>query len=216
MRLLVEAIRRFWQPGRQARRGRYIRLNVLSDVPWELVCPWLFKVFPGSHIKGRSWGGRRHLFYDYTKIFNRQAPSNYVLTYSYAGPRTEYESEIEFSQGKNVAVVFFHADKTKVGVTDTEIHYTPLPKKWKGRRVLDGDESDARPLDPPNSWVGLRFKPAKQRGGKTRVGRGDLLEDPSLLKAFVIRCYLDGGQWVTELKSSDTPTYRISAAGQEA
>lgn len=55
----------------------FVRMNLLSDIPWEIMVPWLFQDFPEVE------------FYDYTKIMARD-PSrfgvkNYNLTYSYSG-----------------------------------------------------------------------------------------------------------------------------------
>lgn len=79
-------------------------------------------------------------FYDYTKIPNRKVPKNYHLTFS----RSESnDSEVlsEMSRGTNVAIVF-----------------KERPKKWMGRRVIDGDKHDFRFLDPKGIIVGLTAK----------------------------------------------------------
>jgi hypothetical protein len=106
-----------------------VRLNVLSDLPWERVFPDLFSTF--SDVQ----------FYDYTKVSGRTVPSNYHLTFS----RSETNEAIalaEYRNGKNVAVVF--SDKT-------------LPETWNGIKVLNGDETDLRFLDE-RGIVGLYAK----------------------------------------------------------
>lgn len=115
-----------------------VRLNGTSDLPFEL---WdVMQRFPNVR------------FYDYTKSTNRmlsfldgQMPKNYYLCFS----RTE-ENYIACYQALardgNVAVVF----NTWRG--------RPLPQTYYGRRVIDGDLSDLRFLDPKGVVVGLRFK----------------------------------------------------------
>lgn len=96
-------------------------------------------------------------FYDYTKVHKRmfeRLPSNYSLTFSRS--ETNHDKCIEVLRaGGNVAAVF-----------DT------LPEYWHEWRVVDGDQYDARFLDPQNVIVGLTAK-------------GDAKRDNS---GFVIRC----------------------------
>jgi hypothetical protein len=82
-------------------------------------------------------------FYDYTKVhtrFARNLPPNYSLTFS----RSESNGDVcvdLLHQGHNVAVVF---DK--------------LPTYWHDFVVINGDEYDARFLDPKGVIVGLTAK----------------------------------------------------------
>lgn len=109
-----------------------VRLNTFSDIPWETVAPWIFE--------------REVQFYDYTKRPNRTPPANYHLTFSASERTTDEEVTDLVRQGQNVAVIF----------TTTRNHL--LPTHWKGVSVVDGDESDARHLDPRGVVVGLRAK----------------------------------------------------------
>jgi hypothetical protein len=108
-----------------------VRLNVLSDIPWERVFPELFTEF--SDVQ----------FYDYTKLLTRvDVPTNYHLTYSRS--ETNEAGVIELlSAGRNVAVVF--DDKA-------------LPATWQGFEVINGDETDLRFLDKAGVVVGLYAK----------------------------------------------------------
>jgi hypothetical protein len=140
-RVLLDAV------GRHARRetphrGKpiwpFIRLNVFSDIPWELVFPDLFRIYPGVS------------FYDYTKVPARDPEREgveYDLTFSYSGRNREemlYElTRRPASKRKRVAVVFA-----------TEKH--ELPRFAWGVPVVDADVSDFRPLDPPNPGTGSR------------------------------------------------------------
>ena len=90
-------------------------------------------------------------FVDYTKIlkrarsmaFNPDHPTNWHITYS-AFEHTSIETIRSLTEsGINVSMVF--AGKT-------------LPDSYMGIRVIDGDETDLRHLDPQGVIVGLRMK----------------------------------------------------------
>lgn len=110
-----------------------VRLNGTSDVIYEQLHPELFHEF-GSCV-----------FFDYTKIGNRllhnNLPPNYHLTYS--ASEKNHETAIKVLEaGRNVALVF-----------------SPwVPSEWCGYPVIDGDEHDARFLDPSPCIVGLSAK----------------------------------------------------------
>lgn len=112
------------------------RLNLTSDLPWEKIKhdgQSVLEAFPSVP------------FYDYTKsvermseFLNDQMPINYHLTFS----RSETNAEIAWnflpSLG-NVAMVF----------------RGELPETFFGYKVIDGDETDLRFLDPGGCIVGL-------------------------------------------------------------
>jgi hypothetical protein len=114
------------------------RLNVVSDYPWEEKFPSLFTMFPGVQ------------FYDYTKILSRInnfglyfLPYNYHLTFSRSESNDKIVNQIMNKHWDvNIAVVFSG----------------PLPKIWRGRKVIDGDTTDLRFLDPRGIIVGLKAK----------------------------------------------------------
>lgn len=83
-------------------------------------------------------------FYDYTKNPNRfdKLPSNYDLTFSFDGVNIEKCKEILTKGIGRVAVVF--KDR--------------LPDTFMGFKVIDGDSSDLRFLDPEGVIVGLVAK----------------------------------------------------------
>lgn len=129
-----------------------IRLNGTSDLPFENIKVVLedryysniFEAFPNVQ------------FYDYTKNPRRALTNkigNYYLTFS----RAETKLNIEYSrnllnEGKNVAMVFskeLHEQLVKVG----KIVYNN-----REVNVIDGDETDLRFLDMPNSIVALKAK----------------------------------------------------------
>ena len=122
VRLLVHAIQRL-DP------DTYIRLNVLSDLPWELIAPWLFEMFSDRK------------FYDYTKVFGRVPPPNYYLVHSYSGYNANLCKEV-MRNGGSVAVVSMRE----------------RPDTFWGFNTINGDEHDIRPIDKPNSIVWLKLK----------------------------------------------------------
>jgi len=110
-----------------------IRINGTSDLPW--LALKLADRFPEVQ------------FYDYTKhprAYERMR-SNYHLTFSHS-ETNEADCIDCLSHGVNVAVAF----DTKRG--------QPLPKKWHGFKVIDGDLSDVRFRDRKGVVVGLRAK----------------------------------------------------------
>jgi hypothetical protein len=138
-----------------------IRLNGTSDLPFENIKVELedryysniFEAFPNVQ------------FYDYTKNPRRVLTNtigNYYLTFS----RAETKLNIEYSrnvlnEGKNVAMVFskeLHEQLVKMG----KIVYNN-----REVNVIDGDETDLRFLDMPNSIVALKAKgkAIKDNGG---------------------------------------------------
>jgi len=110
-------------------------LNGTSDIEWTRF--GIMEEFPDLQ------------FYDYTKVLNRlekEIPKNYHITFS-KNEANDVESEVALKLGANVAVVF----NTKKGEA--------LPETWKGFPVFDGDDTDARFLDPKGGYViGLRAK----------------------------------------------------------
>lgn len=138
-----------------------LRMNVLSDIRWENI--------PFPNLRTGRWS--RNVmeaypavqFYDYTKDPGRDLenlPPNYDITFSLAETTANQRHAANMlARGVNVAVVF-----------DVQAHPPkPLPREFWGVRVVDGDESDLRFLDPRPAVVGLRFK---QMAGKAAAGVG--------------------------------------------
>ncbi|MDB4314492.1 hypothetical protein N9955_00535 [bacterium] len=115
-----------------------IRLNTISDIAWEKV----------KHEGQNAFDAFSDVtFYDYTKSPQRMAafvagemPKNYHLTFSRSEEKQNQKFALSFLKSAgNVAAVF----------------RGKLPKTWNGFKVVDGDKSDARFLDPRGVVVGL-------------------------------------------------------------
>jgi hypothetical protein len=113
------------------------RLNGSSDLAWELLHSDIFRRFPKIR------------FFDYTKIPARMNrflqgadwPANYHLTFS-AHAHNHPEARRVLEHGGTVAVVF----------------WPQIPQSFWGFPVINGDEHDARFLDPAGTIVGLTAK----------------------------------------------------------
>jgi len=112
-----------------------VRLNGTSDLPWHRY------TVDGQNLMQLNPNVQ---FYDYTKVFNYldHGVKNYYVVYSYSG-ENHRECSRALSCGVNVAYVF--KDK--------------LPKKFKGRKVIDGDKHDLRFKERQcGAIIGLRAK----------------------------------------------------------
>lgn len=124
------------------------RLNGTSDLRWETMpvyrdgtrYPHIFAAFPDVQ------------FYDYTKLTNRRVEgiANYHLTFSRADGN-DADAEAALDAGMSVAWVVRDPKRP----TARRVSY---PAEYRGRPVVDGDESDLRFLDPPGAIVMLRAK----------------------------------------------------------
>ena len=134
MRDLITDIGKFVRYCENKAKLPAVRLNGTSDIQWETINidnKNIFEHFPSVQ------------FYDYTKIPTRKIAGidNYHLTWSYSEANKKY-AEYFNTINYNIAVVF----------------NGELPIYYKGREVVDGDESDLRFLDKPNVVVGLKAK----------------------------------------------------------
>ena len=111
-----------------------VRLNGTSDISWENYN--IFNDFPTVQ------------FYDYTKVYKRalmytngQFPSNYHITYSLNEDNYKLAMDI-LLKGGNISAVF----------------RKDLPKKYKGYKVINADDTDLRFTDGNNIICGLKAK----------------------------------------------------------
>lgn len=127
-----------------------LRLNVLSDLPWETIAPW---------ILARA-GARRIRTYDYTKWPTGRREGARALGYVLAESVSERTTDAALARMRRpVAVVDVGRGR-------------PLPATWHGRPVVDGDRSDARFLDPEGSAVLLRYKDVQTTRRAAAVASG--------------------------------------------
>jgi hypothetical protein len=151
--ILVSDIRATIRKAERLGMSPCIRLNGTSDLPWE-------------NIRINSKNNAMQEFndiqwYDYTKVPIRMKkflsggmPENYHLTFSRSGSNDSAVKSV-LDSGGNVAVVFRKY----------------LPADWMGKKVINGDESDLRFLDPAGVVVGLKAK------GRARSSGGDFVVD---------------------------------------
>tara|TARA_R100000773_G_scaffold30942_1_gene26426 strand:+ start:5415 stop:6122 length:708 start_codon:yes stop_codon:yes gene_type:complete len=134
MEILLDEIQRFSNYCYKKDKEPAIRLNGTSDIQWELIKYKDKNVF--EHYPNIQ-------FYDYTKIPTRKVSDidNYHLTWSYSEASDKYAKWYD-KIAYNIAVVFNGA----------------FPIYFKGREVVNGDESDLRFLDKRNVVVGLKAK----------------------------------------------------------
>jgi hypothetical protein len=129
-----------------------IRLNGTSDIRWEYVS---FELTAETARRiGRVAGMYKNImqlftdvqFYDYTKIPGRQnLPENYDITFSYSGTASYQRIvKLAIANGERMAVVFRSRDD--------------IPAEFMGMKVVDGDDSDLRHLDPQGTVVALYAK----------------------------------------------------------
>lgn len=149
----------------------YLRPNVLSDIPWELVFPDMFELFPDLQ------------FYDYTKVAGRKTgAANYDLTFSFSGSNLRLVRS-ELRTGHRVAVVFWL--ERPCGVRGIKPPCSDLEElTFLGQPVLNGDSHDFRSLDPPGSIIGLTYKVPTVSG--ERYPR-----PPKVARKFVVDTFRD-------------------------
>lgn len=155
-----------WHVGARTKSNvNLARLNVFSDVPWELVCPEMLEHC--ADLFWARWGKQLKIkgpFYDYTKIPGRKPPACYDLTFSYSG-RNVKETVSELGRGHRVAMVFVDFSK---GSRRPEELPSQVRIQGSNYKVVDGDVHDARPFDPGGVVVGLKYKAPKAAGAKVR------------------------------------------------
>ena len=131
LRLLDLDLRSMLKYANKHQRKLAVRLNVLSDLPWE-------RIFDMSKYDIQ--------FYDYTKRTERlgQMPSNYHLTLSVFEHKYLYPKAILKARetNTNIAAVF-------------DGH---IPKTFEGLPTFLGDDDDLRFLDPNPCCVALKAK----------------------------------------------------------
>tara|TARA_R100000808_G_scaffold22076_1_gene47884 strand:+ start:367 stop:1047 length:681 start_codon:yes stop_codon:yes gene_type:complete len=113
-----------------------IRMNVLSDLPWERIKVHgtkksIMELYP--HVQ----------FYDYTKVPKRVVPDNYHLTFSLSADNDREAMEEVYEYGRNLSVVTWKR-----------------PRKFYGITTVDGDKHDLTFLRPYPRVLALKPKGA--------------------------------------------------------
>tara|TARA_R110000796_G_scaffold43560_4_gene107003 strand:+ start:100 stop:831 length:732 start_codon:yes stop_codon:yes gene_type:complete len=161
--VLVTEITAFIKKAQRKGLTPLIRLNGTSDIRFENIG----FVFSGIYYRNIFEYFPDLQFYDYTKIPNREKsingiqsfPKNYDLTFSYSGADGFQKfNDRALKEGKRVAVVF---DKIE-----------NIPVTFHGRKVVSGDETDVRHLDPKNVIVALYAKGRARKDQSGFVVRG--------------------------------------------
>jgi hypothetical protein len=131
-----------------------VRPNGTSDIMWEKGHPVTRN---GTRFASIMEAFPEVQFYDYTKIFKRvdkPLPSNYSLTLSYSGANTWYGEEVwkRVHAGKaNAAVVYRSRARVEQVLADQPY------------KVIDGDETDMRFLDPQGGYVVALYAKGKAK-----------------------------------------------------
>lgn len=113
------------------------RLNGTSDINF---VPFIRKMHRRVH---------HAVFYDYTKnpLIALRAKKLHYYNVTFSRSEENIQDCLDMlKQGVNVAVVFIE----------------DLPISWAGYKVIDGDKTDARFLDPQGVVVGLKLKGSKK------------------------------------------------------
>lgn len=159
MATLVKNIQALIRKAKREGLTPVVRLNGTSDLPWEK--------FPvevdGVRYRSVIDAFPDIQFYDYTKVAGRKRAlslPNYHLTFSLAEDN-DNEAVAAIHEGYNVAVVM-----------NTKRHASK-PKTWAGYPVIDGDETDARFLDPEGGHIVALFA----KGDATKDDSG-FVRDP--------------------------------------
>jgi len=122
-------------------------------------------------------------WYDYTKDYRRALAAargalapNYSACFSWSGELENARRALQILRaGGTVAVVF-----------DTFIsraRKAPLPARFLGFPVADGDASEARFLDPRGTVIGLRFKTTRQRAAALESAGSFIVRQRALSRA---------------------------------
>ena len=126
-----------------------VRLNGTSDILWERVTN-IIQSHPDIQ------------FYDYTKIasrFKTDRPANYDLTFSLHETNSSQAQDV-LRLGARVAVVF----------------RDELPIEFFDAKVISGDDTDLRFLDPSGVIVGLKAK------GRAKTDKSGFVQDLSQIE----------------------------------
>jgi hypothetical protein len=162
--LLVQQLKAFAKAAARSGKDAIVRLNMLSDIPWYVVCPEIFE-----ELEGQVY------FYDYTKLVYWGDPSYervrhlLDLTFSFSGSNENLCREA-LQAGERIAVAFAPLDPERPASVKTRTSWKEIQASGlvdaQGNTMLfggpwlmvDGDKSDYRVDDPQPCIVALNFK----------------------------------------------------------
>lgn len=156
-RLLIDDIGRLERKAKKSGLRTAVRLNTASDLPWEKLCPQIFREFKDVD------------FYDYTKVVSRvrnsiapSFPANYQLTYSWNERSNTRTVQSFLKNGTNVVFVTNLEYNRRTG------YMAPIPEFLKLGKYefscVDADIHDLRlqSNDGRGRALILRFKGSKK------------------------------------------------------
>ena len=171
---LVEDLTKFSAYCQRKQVKPCVRLNGTSDIMWEKGHPverthYRYRNADGLVIEGPHKVRYPSImaaftevqFYDYTKIYTRvdkPLPSNYALTLSYSGANAEFGEQVwkRVHEGKaNAAVVYRSRARVEQVLADQPY------------KVIDGDVTDMRFLDPQGGYVVALYAKGKAKHDKS-------------------------------------------------
>jgi hypothetical protein len=127
-----------------------VRLNVVSDIAWEKLAPEVIVRFPDVQFYDYTKNVKRAFAYSLSREHNDATffPLNYHITFSRSETNIKEFSQVVSGSVCNVAVVFENKN---------------YPIYYAGRKVINGDLTDLRFLDPRGVIVGLYAKGKARR-----------------------------------------------------
>jgi hypothetical protein len=153
VRLLVQELKRWARRFKQERVRGAVRMNVVSDHDWSVVCPELLRWILRRDVFGKGAG------YDYTKSAdpNRHARHRAIgwdlsLSVACEDQLPRYFALMDAGTVNRLVVVVPVRAKKVRGA------YPPIPETFRGRRAVSGDDHDYRPADGTGVVVLLRVK----------------------------------------------------------
>lgn len=183
VRVLWESIRVHRDKSYRAKVMPLVRLNVFSDLPWELMVPSLFRDFPDVQ------------FYDYTKVPGRVVPENYDLTFSFAGTESNVEAmDTEIREHRRRIAVVFAATNLKrmYEISYQEDGRTTKVRTSEGRRVARVRAEHGEGVIQKLGLVEAPVKPTFRR--KPPGGKSAVRHDAKLPEEFLGLSVIDGDE----------------------
>lgn len=144
-----------------------VRLNGTSDLPWE-------KFFRHNM---KNWSRQGVRFYDYTKNPYRARACRSMNCWGFRW------YDLTFSRSEETSNNYIRG-MLSVGVRVTVI-FDKVPERWGRYKVIDGDQSDLRFLEPKGRIIGLKYKPAFDFKTRKRITLAEAVKSGFVIEAKV-------------------------------